>query len=81
MTHAFVDTLVMIAELDVKLDRIDEFLDYTIANLELSRSYPAISSSISSSMKPGPAGSYSMKSGDRRPPSKPIWPGGYRLVT
>ena len=40
MKHAFVDNLVMLAELTVKPDRIEEFLEYTVNNLKLSRSYP-----------------------------------------
>lgn len=40
MKHPFAGNLVMIAELTVKNDRIDEFLDYTVANLTISRSYP-----------------------------------------
>lgn len=40
MKHAFVDNLVMLAELTVKPDRIGEFLEYTVENLKLSRSYP-----------------------------------------
>lgn len=40
MRHACVDTLVMVAELTVKPERLTEFLDYTVANLNLSRSYP-----------------------------------------
>jgi quinol monooxygenase YgiN len=40
MKHAFAENLVMIAELTVRADRIDEFLDYTVKNLSISRSYP-----------------------------------------
>jgi quinol monooxygenase YgiN len=40
MKHAFVDSLVMLAELTVKPDKIEEFLDYAVENLKLSRSYP-----------------------------------------
>lgn len=40
MTHAFVDRLVMLAELKIKPERIDEFLEYTVANLAICRSYP-----------------------------------------
>lgn len=40
MKHACVDTLVMVAELTVKPDKLTEFFDYTVANLNLSRSYP-----------------------------------------
>ncbi len=40
MKHAFVDNLVMLAELTVKPDKIEEFLDYTVDNLKVSRSYP-----------------------------------------
>jgi quinol monooxygenase YgiN len=40
MKYAFVDNLVMLAELTVKPDKIEEFLDYTVENLKLSRSYP-----------------------------------------
>lgn len=37
MNHALADTLIMLAELTVKPDKLDEFLDYTAANLPLSR--------------------------------------------
>ena len=40
MKHVLEENLVMIAELTVKEDRIDEFLDYTVENLAISRSYP-----------------------------------------
>ena len=40
MKHAFVDKLVMLAELTIKPDQVDAFLDYTVENLKLSRSYP-----------------------------------------
>jgi len=40
MRHPLVEKLVIIAELTVKADRIDEFLDYTVENLKISRSYP-----------------------------------------
>ncbi len=40
MKHAFVDNLVMLAELTVKPDKIEEFLGYTVQNLKVSRSYP-----------------------------------------
>jgi quinol monooxygenase YgiN len=40
MKHALVENLVMIADLTVKPDRIDEFLDYTVDNLKISRGYP-----------------------------------------
>jgi quinol monooxygenase YgiN len=40
MKHAFIDNLVMLAELTVKPDKIEEFLDYTVENLKVSRSYP-----------------------------------------
>jgi quinol monooxygenase YgiN len=40
MKHAFVDNLIMLAELTVRPDKLDEFLDYTVENLKLSRSYP-----------------------------------------
>ena len=40
MKHAFVDNLIMLAELTVKPDKIDDFLAYTVDNLRLSRSYP-----------------------------------------
>jgi quinol monooxygenase YgiN len=40
MKQAFVENLVMLAELTIIPDRIDEFLDYTVANLKISRSYP-----------------------------------------
>jgi quinol monooxygenase YgiN len=37
MKHKFSDTLVMLAELTIKPEKRDEFLDYTIGNLEISR--------------------------------------------
>jgi quinol monooxygenase YgiN len=40
MKREFEDGLVMLAELTVKPDKLAEFLDYTIANLAVSRSYP-----------------------------------------
>lgn len=40
MKHALAENLIMIAELTVREDRIDEFLDYTVENLSISRSYP-----------------------------------------
>jgi quinol monooxygenase YgiN len=40
MQHALVDNLVVLAELIFKPDKIEEFLVYTVENLELSRSYP-----------------------------------------
>jgi quinol monooxygenase YgiN len=40
MKHAYVDNVVMLAELTIKLDRREAFLDYTVENLKLSRSYP-----------------------------------------
>ncbi len=39
MNHAFVDNVVMWAELPVKPDRLEAFLDYTVENLKISRSY------------------------------------------
>jgi quinol monooxygenase YgiN len=40
MKHALTNTVVMIAELTIKPDKIEEFLEYTVENLKLSRSYP-----------------------------------------
>lgn len=40
MTREFADGLVMLAELTVKPDKLADFLNYTIANLAVSRSYP-----------------------------------------
>lgn len=40
MRHELVDRLVMLAELTVKRDRLAEFLEYTVENLKVSRSYP-----------------------------------------
>lgn len=40
MKHALADNIIMIAELTVREDRVDEFLDYTVGNLAVSRSYP-----------------------------------------
>lgn len=39
MKHTFVDNLVMLAELTIKPEKLDEFLDYTVENLRISRSY------------------------------------------
>ena len=38
MKHEFTDTLVMLATLTIKPEKRDEFLGYTVENLELSRS-------------------------------------------
>lgn len=40
MSHERDDKLVVLAELTVKAGSLDAFLDYTVANLDLSRSYP-----------------------------------------
>lgn len=40
MKYAFLDNLVMLAELVIKPDKLEEFLDYTVDNLKVSRSYP-----------------------------------------
>jgi quinol monooxygenase YgiN len=40
MKYGFVDNLVMVAELTVRPDKLEEFLDYTVENLKLCRSYP-----------------------------------------
>ena len=40
MAHAFTDTLTVLAELQVKPDRLDDFLAYTVANLPISRAAP-----------------------------------------
>jgi quinol monooxygenase YgiN len=40
MKHPYVENVVMLAELTVKPERREEFLDYTVENLKLSRSYP-----------------------------------------
>ncbi len=40
MKHGYVANVVMLAELTVKQDMLDAFLDYTVANLAISRSYP-----------------------------------------
>ena len=40
MNHPVPENLVMIAELTVKQDKMDEFLDYTVDNLKISRGYP-----------------------------------------
>ena len=37
MKYPLFDKLVMIAELAIKPEKIEEFLDYTVTNLELSR--------------------------------------------
>lgn len=38
MKRAFVDNLVMLAELSIKPEKVSEFLDYTVENLAISRS-------------------------------------------
>lgn len=40
MNHAYVDNLVMLAELTIKPERRAEFLDYTVENLKVCRAYP-----------------------------------------
>lgn len=40
MDQALADQLVMLAELQVKPERLDEFLEYTVANLPVSRAHP-----------------------------------------
>jgi quinol monooxygenase YgiN len=40
MKHTFVDNLVMLAELTIKPEKLEEFLDFTVENLKISRSYP-----------------------------------------
>lgn len=40
MKRTFVDNLVMLAELTIKPEKVDEFLDYTVENLAISRSAP-----------------------------------------
>ena len=40
MKRAYVDNLVMLAELTIKPEKLEEFLDYTVANLKVSRSWP-----------------------------------------
>lgn len=37
MKYPFTDALVMIAELTIKPEKIEQFLDYTVENLEISR--------------------------------------------
>jgi quinol monooxygenase YgiN len=37
MKHAYADTLVMLAELSIKPEQREAFLDYTVENLEISR--------------------------------------------
>lgn len=37
MKYPFADTLVMIAELAIKPEKLGEFLDYTVTNLDISR--------------------------------------------
>lgn len=38
MTHALSDIIIMLAELTIKPEMRDAFLDYTVENLEISRS-------------------------------------------
>lgn len=40
MKHALADTVVMLAELKIKVDQREAFLDYTVENLKTCRSYP-----------------------------------------
>ena len=40
MKHVPVENLVMVAELAIKPDKVDEFLEYTVENLKISRDYP-----------------------------------------
>jgi quinol monooxygenase YgiN len=40
MKHTYFDHLVMLAELTIKPEKLDEFLDFTVENLKISRSYP-----------------------------------------
>jgi quinol monooxygenase YgiN len=37
MKYPFADTLVIIAELSIKQEKLEEFLDYTVTNLSISR--------------------------------------------
>ena len=39
MKHEFVDKLVMLTTLTIKPEKLDEFLDYTVENLKVSRAY------------------------------------------
>ena len=39
MKYEFVDRLVMLAELTIKPEKLEAFLDYTVENLEISRSH------------------------------------------
>ena len=40
MKHSYANHLVMIAEMNIKPEKREEFLDYTVANLKVSQSYP-----------------------------------------
>lgn len=40
LEHHFANTLVMLAELTIAPGQMDAFLDYTVPNLSVSRSYP-----------------------------------------
>lgn len=40
MKYDISENLVVVAELTIKPDRIEKFLDYTVANLEISRGFP-----------------------------------------
>ena len=40
MKHPFADTLVMIADLAIKPEMLEAFLDYTVENLDISRGAP-----------------------------------------
>lgn len=39
MKHTFASNLVMIAELSIKPDKLEEFLEFTVANLKVCRAY------------------------------------------
>lgn len=40
MKHTYANHLVMIAEMNIKPEKLKEFLDYAVTNLKISRSYP-----------------------------------------
>lgn len=40
MNHALEDRLIMLAEMSIKPDLLEEFLEYTASNLSISRAYP-----------------------------------------
>lgn len=40
MNYPLSETLIMLAEMEIKPDRLDDFFDYTVENLKICRSQP-----------------------------------------